>query len=117
MAYQPYNTAVVYAGDSHPEGSPINRQKIDGSWPLHSPDPAKQAAYLAPFEFLIAVAYRRGALAIIDVRHVVGYNPPSNNTVDFITDPTPILHNLIVGQPSPVTWVRGAAWPIKEIFL
>lgn len=117
MAYQSYNTAVVYVDKSHPEGSPINRQKIDGSWPLHSPHPAKQAAYLAPFEFLIAVAYRGGVLTIIDVRRVVSYNPPNNNTVDFNTVPTPILQNLIVGQPSPVTWIKGDAWPIKEIFL
>jgi hypothetical protein len=111
--------AVVHAGLTHPEGSPITRQRIDGSWPLRSKDRTAQIAYLAPIKALVAVAHRRvrgqRTLTVIDVRRVVDYTI-TGDRVDFSTVPAPDLEYL-VGQPSPVTWRPGDGWPIKPLSL
>lgn len=130
MTHPSYNTAVVHTGQTHPAGTPINRQRIDGDWSLRSKNPAAQAAYLAPFEFLEAVAPRRGVLTIIDVRCVIGYSiitgtGRDKDKVVFTTAPVSTLPDQqkarmlqsLIGHPAPVMWRQGETWPIKETTL
>lgn len=130
MTYPSYNTAVVHTGQTHPAGTPISRPRIDGDWSLRSKDRAAQTAYLAPFEFLEAVAPRKGVLTIIDVRCVTGYNiiPGTGRVKDkvvFSTAPVSTLPDRqkaktlqnLIGRPAAVTWRQGETWPIKETTL
>ncbi|GAB3682946.1 hypothetical protein [Angustibacter aerolatus] len=113
-----HTIAVVHADRTHPQGSPLIRARLDGTWPLRQRHPATIAGYLQPLQVLVAVAYRNTAagqvLVIIDVRWITGFTLAPNNRVDFTTAAAPQFAHLI-GTPSPAHWTPGDGWPMKVL--
>lgn len=114
------HAALVHVERTHPEGSPLRRVRLDGSWPLRQQAAASVAGYLDPIEVLLAVAYRTTSglrrLEVIDARQVTGWTLNAEGRVDFTTAAAPWLRAL-VGTPSPRTWTSGDGWPVKTLDL
>lgn len=112
--------AVVHVNKTHPEGTHLRRQQLDGKWPLHQRRAENVAAYLDPLQALLPVAYRTiggiRKLVVIDARRITGYTITAKNRVIFETAPAPELSNLI-NTPAPAQWLPGHGWPVKIVDL
>ena len=110
--------AVVHVGQTHRAGARLRRKFLDGRWPLRQTRPAQIRAYLDPLELLLPVTTVRSGgrrrLVVVEARWIVGYHLTRDGKVVFDTVPAPEFAHL-VGGPSPVTWARGEAWPVKVV--